>query len=104
MSVDLPQIRNYGQYSNDNYGAHTLRVTVGRLTVWFSYETPVAFSIPGQGMVVRENDWGPMTGKHLNWIDGGDRGTRVPSDEFEKLWEIALKGEAQLTVETLQAM
>lgn len=40
--VELPSIANYGNYSSDNYGAHSLRVTIGGITVWFSYKTPVA--------------------------------------------------------------
>lgn len=83
----LPKIDNYGKYSSENYGAHTLRVQVGLTTVWFSYVTPVAFQVDGGEKVVRENSWGPTTGKHLNWIDGGDKDSRVSSDEFEKLYE-----------------
>ena len=82
----LPKIENYGQYSSENYGAHTLKVTVGHTTVWFSYVTPVAFEVEGV-KVVRENSWGPTTGKHLKWIDGGNKSARVPSDVFEELYE-----------------
>ena len=35
--------------------------------------------------MVRVNDWGPTTGKHLNWIDGGDHKNRLPGSEFEQL-------------------
>jgi hypothetical protein len=84
--VELPSISNYGQYSSDNYGAHTLRVDIGPLTVWFSYKTPVAFHLDGFDRVVRENDWGPTTGKHINWIDGGNKKGRVSSEEFERLY------------------
>ena len=41
--MELPTISNYGHYSNDNYGAHCLKVTMNGLCVWFSYQTPVAF-------------------------------------------------------------
>ena len=35
------------------------------------------------GLVVRENNWGPTTGKHLNAIDGGDKKARLSADAFE---------------------
>lgn len=50
-----------------------MEVTVGNVTLWFSYRTVVAFSTPETGLVVRENDWKGTTGKHLNWIDGGNK-------------------------------
>ena len=81
--ANLPEINSYGKHSSENYGVHTLRVDVGRLTLWFSYKTIVAFRGPEQARLVRENDWGPTTGKHLNWIDGGEKGSRVPAEIFE---------------------
>ena len=79
----LPTIRNYGPYSSSNYGAHSLRVTVGQLDVYFSYNTPVAYSTDHDGLVCRENDWGPTTGKHLNAIDPNKK-NRIPGAEFEQ--------------------
>ena len=78
----LPSIRSYGNYSSSNYGAHTLEVSVGNLTIYFSYKTPVAFHTPGR-LVVSENVWGNTTGKHLNWIDP-DKSKRLDRNEFEK--------------------
>jgi len=91
MKAQLPSISSYGQYSSDNYGAHTLRVDIGPLTVWFSYKTPVAFQVDGKPRVVRKNDWAATTGKHLNWIDGGKdnpqaKKRRVDSETFDNLW------------------
>jgi hypothetical protein len=80
----LPSFRSYGEYSSGNYGAHCLMFTIpGKGEVYFSYQTPVAFR-GRNGLVVRENDWGPTTGKHLNWIDGGNKNGRIPGDEFER--------------------
>jgi hypothetical protein len=89
MSDTLPTITNYGQYSSDNYGVNSLRVDVGSLTIWFSYKTPIAFQANGS-RIVRQNQWGPTTGKHLNWIDGGDRKGRISSEEFEAKFAEAL--------------
>lgn len=87
----LPTINNYGNYSSDNYGVNSLRVDVGPLTIWFSYQTPVAFQLDGPERVVRENKWGPTTGKHLNWIDGGNHKERVSSEEFERRFNEVLQ-------------
>ena len=60
------------------------KVNVGTVTVWFSYETPIAFEVYGQPRVVRENIWSTTTGKHLNAIVGGGKERRVSSDEFNR--------------------
>ena len=80
--MDLARIRNYGNYSSDNYGAHSLQVDIGSLTLWFSYQTIVAFQNSG-GRRVIQNQWRSTTGKHLNWIDGGNKRERLSSEQFE---------------------
>ncbi len=69
---------------------------MGDLDIYFSYRTAVAFRLPGVGLVVRQNDWGATTGKHLIWIDGGTskttdgrrkRAERVSAIEFQRLWD-----------------
>ncbi len=58
------------------------RVEVAGVWYWFSYSTCVAVSFhDGRGPIVRVNEWGPTTGKHLNYIDGG-KGTRVDRETF----------------------
>lgn len=57
---------------------------MGTLTVYFSYETPIGFTDEFGNTVVRENDWGPTTGKHLNHIDDGDKEGRVSGEDFQK--------------------
>lgn len=83
-------IGTYGEYSSRNYGANTVTVTVGRLTLWFSYQTCVAFKIGFAPQVVHKNDWAQTTGKHLNWIDGGDKKGRVNGEDFDRLLSEAL--------------
>jgi hypothetical protein len=60
-------------------------VQLGDVTIWFSYRTPIAFLAPGKGKVVRENEWGPTTGKHLGYVDS--RNGRVSGAEFEQQLE-----------------
>lgn len=61
------------------------RVGLGEISIYFSYKTPVAFWSRDRGRyVVRKNDWGPTSGRHLTFIDGGDRDNRIDGDEFER--------------------
>jgi hypothetical protein len=73
--------RSYGNYSSSNYGAHSLLINIGRLTLYFSYDTVVGFE-DGIGQYYCENCWGTTTGKHLNWLCP-DKKLRLPPDEFE---------------------
>lgn len=57
------------------------------LTVWYSYKTAVAVEVNGERYVC-ENVWSVTTGKHLTWIDGGDKEAkkvRVPYPAFRLL-------------------
>lgn len=90
----LPEFSTYGDYASDNYGAHALRFDIGRLTIYFSYRTPVAFRHNGR-LHVRQNTWGPTTGKHLNWIDGGNKAGRISGAEFEELLSKAINTPAR---------
>jgi hypothetical protein len=83
--LQIPSISNYGDYSSDNYGAHTLLVDFGTLEIYYSYKTIVAFRHESTGLVVSQNQWGTTTGKHLNWIND-DKSARIPHSELlEKL-------------------
>ncbi|MEE9125397.1 MAG: hypothetical protein V3U14_13040 [candidate division NC10 bacterium] len=62
---------------------HTNRGIVG-----FSYETPIAFSTPATGWTVRKNDWGPTTGKHLNYYPT-PHNERLTGSEFLRALENA---------------
>lgn len=55
-------------------------------TFYFSYETCIAFRTPDYGLIIRENDWGPTTGKHLNYIDP-DKSIRISGEDFETMLE-----------------
>lgn len=87
--ISLPRIKSYKGHPN----ANAMRFELGDLTIWFSYETPVAFHTLQTGLVVRKNEWGPTTGKHLNMIEAqaGARleapSDRVSGDEFRKLFQ-----------------
>lgn len=66
-------------------------VQVGKLKLWFSYETCVAFQVDGHARIVRENDWGTTTGKLLNELES-DKKARVQGERFENLLKDAMDG------------
>lgn len=82
---------NYGKYSSENYGAHSIAIKLGARKVYFSYDTLVAFkgydSKGNYYFCVHKNEWGNTTGKHLNIIDGGTpeaKKQRLNEEEFSK--------------------
>ena len=72
---------NYGNYSSDNYGAHSLCFVTPTGKYWFNYDTLVAFMINGEFHIIK-NYWGTTTGKHLNWIDD-DHSIREDRETFD---------------------
>lgn len=62
------------------------RIYIGSVTLWFSYETCIAYKLPGESRVVSENIWSNTTGRHINAIDGGTKEAkkaRRPRAEFQ---------------------
>jgi len=85
--MQLPRISGYGKYSSENYGLNCLRVELGNLILYFSYDTVIAFKDGCRAHLLRQNDWSTTTGKHLNWIDGGSKeakARRLSGEEFER--------------------
>lgn len=84
------------QITKSNYGTtlNTICVTHTKwngdfLSIFFSYDTVVAFQSPSTGTIVMENQWGPTTGKHLNLIDNGDKKNRVKCSNFGEMLQNA---------------
>ena len=75
------RVYNYGNYSSENYGAHSLCFETPSGKYWFSYDTLVAFNINGAFHIIK-NYWGTTTGKHLNWIDN-DHSIRENRETFD---------------------
>lgn len=75
MNVSINHPTNRPNFTN---------VTIGDVELWFSYRTLIAFRTPTScGTIVRENDWGPTTGRHLNYLC--DKSERVSNGEFAQL-------------------
>ena len=71
-------------YCSNTTAANAQCVTVGGRCFFFSYRTLVAVQDHGR-LIVRRNEWGPTTGKHLNAIDGGSpeaKRARLAGSEF----------------------
>jgi hypothetical protein len=65
-------------------------VSVGPLSVYYSYDTAIAFKVDGHPRVVLRNYWSMTTGKHLNWIYSGSREAkkkRVTNEVFGQKWQ-----------------
>lgn len=91
-TVYIMELPTFETYCPNTTAANALRFDFGPITVWYSYKTPVAFrSNIGAGRLVRENEWGPTTGKHLNAIDGGDKASRIPGSQFETILRDTLR-------------
>ena len=87
--MKLPKIKSYGDYSSENYGLHCMMFEDPQGNeFYFSYNTLVAFVYKKNAYEserhVRKNEWGTTTGKHLNWIDGGDKKSREDYETFYK--------------------
>jgi len=82
-----------GKVFVDQFGAtnNAVEVGIGDLSLFFSYKTLIAYQDFHDGLVVSENHWSTTTGKHLNYIDGGNKFGRLKQDEFEKKVSAMLK-------------
>ncbi len=81
----------YGDYKTNNYGVHSQKITIGKLRLYFSYDTVIAFEDGYLDIVVSENKWKQTTGRHLNWIEP-DKSKRINREKFEnKLNELLSK-------------
>jgi hypothetical protein len=65
-------------------------VYIGSLTLYFSYETIVAYDDTTDGLTVSENIWSVTTGKHLNNINS-NKSIRLNYAEFTTKLEECLK-------------
>lgn len=64
-----------------------MRIEFAGVTVWYSFIAPVAFRVKDGPLIVRENEWGPKTGLHLNALDKGDKKSRLPRAEFMRRFD-----------------
>lgn len=71
-----------GEYGRRNHYRKAIYIDIGELTLYFSYDTCVAFHTPETGIICSQNVWSTTTGRHLNDII--EKSERIPNNEFEK--------------------
>lgn len=78
-----PDVRCYS-YADSGKNVNMMAVDLDRYTtIYFSYESIVAFISLDTGWVVSENPAGVTTGKHINQIIANyDKKDRLPRDKF----------------------
>lgn len=82
--MTIPTFKSYGEYTSSNYGAHSLMFRLPNgIEFYYSYQSLVAFYSTYSGWVVMQNMHSTTTGKHLNWIDKGNKKGRVTPQDFE---------------------
>lgn len=83
---------------------------MSRITVWFSYSTPVVFCLWDRGahsaisgikhmLFVRKNIWGRTTGRHIKWVlsmFGSPQVEPLDSAPFEEALMKGLRGEPMI--------
>lgn len=77
-------------FYNNNTAKNAPRLTINGVQFYFSYSTVVAVRYNGNLHVI-QNYWKHTTGKHLNWIDGGNKTDRLDDDAFRVKIDEAMK-------------
>lgn len=80
----------FGFY-NENTARNAPYIEINGVTFYFSYSTLVGIKIKDNPPIVMQNYWKGTTGKHLNWIDWGDKKERLSREAFEIVTNEALK-------------
>ena len=70
-----------------NIGSNQTQIEIGKgVLVLFSYETPVAAYVPGQGYLCTATKWSRTTSKHINkWLNGITKYIEVDQDVLDTL-------------------
>lgn len=82
---------NLWDYSRGN---NARAVEMGRLCLYFSYKTVIAYSLKndtGYLTVGRVNEWGPTTGRHMNDVSGNHKEDRLTGEDFQNELETLYK-------------
>lgn len=66
------------------------RLYLGNIVIWFSYETPVAYRVPGiAGTIVSDKGWSQTTRRHIGSIEG--RRAPIAHEDFERGLEAIMR-------------
>lgn len=96
----MPSVSQYGGHKG-NYGSHCMSFGFMGVSFWFSYETLIAFHVPGYEQVVLQNYWQQTTGRHIGAAQQSWSTERVDNDEFLVRLNNQLRGYLGITKLTL---
>lgn len=68
-------------------GPNQTVISTEKIEVFFSYETPVAAFVQGQGYVRTDTFYSTTTSKHINGWLRGTKAETVPQEEIDNLLE-----------------
>ena len=84
----MEYIGTYGNYSYNTSQSYVKsrasKWAANGVIFYKSYDTIIAFETMDNLLRVCENCWSSTTGKHLNWLDGGNKKNRLDSETFQK--------------------
>ena len=82
----MEYIGTYGNYSDNTSQSYVKsrasKWSANGVIFYKSYDTIIAFET--MRLRVCENCWSKTTGKHLNWLDGGNKKNRLDRETFQK--------------------
>ncbi len=87
--MSIPRIYSYSTAPSVSAQANAMAVSTAKGTVFYSYETPIAFRDRKGNEYVSQNEWNTTTGKHINMIDR-DKSIRIPNAELKAIIETEL--------------
>lgn len=66
-------------------GSNMTELTIGGVTMLFSYKTPVACHTEGKGYFKTSKKWSVTTSRHINkWLNGAEA-TEKPQSDFDSI-------------------
>ena len=84
----MEYIGTYGNYSYNTSQSYVKsrasKWSANGVIFYKSYDTIIAFKTMDNLLKVCENCWSSTTGKHLNWLDGGNKKNRLDRETFQK--------------------
>jgi len=76
-------MRNFSMYPL-GHGNNGKEIEIGKITIYVSYSTVIAYRTPEEGLVARVNDWNTTTGGHMSAIPGNSKEDRISGPDFEE--------------------
>ncbi len=83
--MSIPRIYSYSNAPSASAQANAMAVSIqGKGTVFYSYDTAIAFRDTKGNEYVSQNEWQTTTGKHINMINR-NKSIRIPNAELRAI-------------------